>query len=143
MAKNTNKIYYICIIAMVIGMAIIVNGLVRYYQAPSNEVKDSVSNASIIVKKVTHEQHGNARYITFKNLGDNAETTDAVLSFTGSAYLSSDGGKTGKKITTPDGATFTLNFSKAGFSITGTRGSASYRYHYQYDDDKDSLEKIG
>jgi hypothetical protein len=128
---------------MVIGMAIIINGLVRYYQAPSNEVRDNVNNVSLIVKDFTHKQRGNVQYITFKQLGDNAETTDSVLSFTGSAYLSYDGGKTGKKITAPDGVVITMSFTKKGFSIMGTKESAhSYRYRYQYDNNKGILEEI-
>lgn len=112
-------------------------------QAPSNEVRDSVNNSAMVVKTVTAKEQGAGNYITYKRLGDNAETTDAVLSFTKTAYLSSDGGKTGNKITAGDSITLHLAFTKNGFTVIGNKdGAKSYEYVYKYKTDTSTLREV-
>lgn len=112
-------------------------------QAPSNEVRDSVNNSARVVKTVTAKEQGAGNYITYKRLGDNAETTDAVLSFTKTAYLSSDGGRTGNKITAGDGITLHFAFTKNGFTVVGNKdGAKSYKYDYKYKTDTSTLQEV-
>lgn len=118
-------------------------GIYDAQQAPSNEVRDSVNNAAMVVKTVTAKEQGSGNYITYKRLGDNAETTDAVLSFTKTAYLSSDGGKTGNKITAGDGITLHFAFTKNGFTVVGNKdGAKSYEYNYKYKTDTSTLREV-
>lgn len=68
---------------MILGMLVFLfKSIYDAQQAPSNEVRDSVNNAAMVVKTVTAKEQGAGNYITYKRLGDNAETTDAVFSFT-------------------------------------------------------------
>ena len=129
---------------MILGMLVFLfKSIYDARQAPSNEVRDSVNNAAMVVKTVTAKEQGSGNYITYKRLGDNAETTDAVLSFIKTAYLSSDGGKTGKKITAGDGITLHLAFTKDGFTVVGDKdGAKSYEYDYKYKTGTSTLHEV-
>ena len=129
---------------MILGMLVFLfKSIYDAQQAPSNEVRDSVNNAAMVVKTVTAKEQGAGNYITYKRLGDNAETTDAVLSFTKTAYLSSDGGKTGNKIPAGDGITLHFAFTKNGFTVVGNKdGAKSYEYDYKYKTDTSTLREV-